>query len=233
MIRYGGGRAPHHRSSLRATVTARSWSSSMAAIGRRSTARSSAISPRGLNAHGIDVAIPSYDLCPDVSVGDIIGRCARRRANWRGSGGRWSSAAIPPAGISPPACWRPTGAALDPSLPQDLVTCGLRDLRPVRSGPLVGPRSTRRLKPRRRVGAGGKPAVLEAARARQPRCRGRRRRERRIFPAEPNHRRGLGRGRRRRRGSARFPAPTISPRSRRSPIPGRRWCRGCGSWPAR
>ena len=27
---------------------------------------------RGLNAHGIDVALPSYDLCPQVSVADII-----------------------------------------------------------------------------------------------------------------------------------------------------------------
>src|SRR5260370_22049071 len=26
----------------------------------------------GLNAHGIDGAIPSYDLCPNLSVGDII-----------------------------------------------------------------------------------------------------------------------------------------------------------------
>jgi arylformamidase len=28
---------------------------------------------RGLNAHGIGVAIPSYDLCPDVTVDQIIG----------------------------------------------------------------------------------------------------------------------------------------------------------------
>ena len=28
---------------------------------------------RGLNAHGIDVAIPSYDLCPHVTVDTIIG----------------------------------------------------------------------------------------------------------------------------------------------------------------
>jgi len=28
----------------------------------------------GLNAHGISVAVPSYDLCPDVSVDDIIGQ---------------------------------------------------------------------------------------------------------------------------------------------------------------
>lgn len=27
---------------------------------------------RGLNAHGISVAVPTYDLCPAVSVGDII-----------------------------------------------------------------------------------------------------------------------------------------------------------------
>jgi len=27
---------------------------------------------RGLNAHGLPVAIPSYDLCPDVTIADII-----------------------------------------------------------------------------------------------------------------------------------------------------------------
>jgi arylformamidase len=27
---------------------------------------------RGLNAHGIDVAVPSYDLCPQVTIGTII-----------------------------------------------------------------------------------------------------------------------------------------------------------------
>ena len=27
----------------------------------------------GLNAHGIDVAVPSYDLCPAVSIAEIIG----------------------------------------------------------------------------------------------------------------------------------------------------------------
>jgi arylformamidase len=29
---------------------------------------------RGLNAHGISVAVPTYDLCPQVSVADIIGQ---------------------------------------------------------------------------------------------------------------------------------------------------------------
>ena len=28
----------------------------------------------GLNAHGIDVAVPSYDLCPAVSIAEIIGQ---------------------------------------------------------------------------------------------------------------------------------------------------------------
>ncbi len=27
---------------------------------------------RGLNAHGISVAVPSYDLCPNVRIGDIV-----------------------------------------------------------------------------------------------------------------------------------------------------------------
>ena len=34
--------------------------------------RFSAICAGGLNAHGIDVAMPSYDLCPAVTVGEII-----------------------------------------------------------------------------------------------------------------------------------------------------------------
>src|SRR5579859_3471971 len=28
---------------------------------------------RGLNDHGVSVAIPSYDLCPDVTIDQIIG----------------------------------------------------------------------------------------------------------------------------------------------------------------
>ena len=31
----------------------------------------------GLNAHGVSVAVPSYDLCPDVTVGDIVGQMRR------------------------------------------------------------------------------------------------------------------------------------------------------------
>ena len=30
------------------------------------------IQARGLNAHGVTVAVPSYDLCPNVRIGDIV-----------------------------------------------------------------------------------------------------------------------------------------------------------------
>ena len=30
------------------------------------------IHARGLNAHGVSVAVPSYDLCPNVRIGDIV-----------------------------------------------------------------------------------------------------------------------------------------------------------------
>ena len=44
---------------------------------------------RGLNAHGIDVAVPSYDLCPQVSVDTIIQEMrAAVRVNWLGLAGR-------------------------------------------------------------------------------------------------------------------------------------------------
>ena len=31
----------------------------------------------GLNARGVHVALSGYDLCPQVSIGDIVRRCAR------------------------------------------------------------------------------------------------------------------------------------------------------------
>jgi arylformamidase len=91
----------------------------------------------GLNAHGVGVAIPSYDLCPQVSIDDIITQM------------RMAARALAPltrrlvvsghsAGGHLAACllatdWR----SVDPVLPQDLVKAayaisGLFDL-----GPLV------------------------------------------------------------------------------------------------
>ena len=87
--------------------------------------------------------------------------------------------------------------AYDASLPRDLVVAayaisGLFDL-----GPLVETSINKALRLDHATAQGREPAVLEAAVARQPRCGGRRKRKRGIFPAKPDHRRALGRGRRR------------------------------------
>ena len=90
----------------------------------------------GLNAHGIDVAIPSYDLCPTVAVADIIGQM-RNAVRELAKLGRPLVISGHSAGGHLAACmlateWR----RLDPSLPENLVPAayaisGLFDLRPL------------------------------------------------------------------------------------------------------
>jgi arylformamidase len=91
----------------------------------------------GLNAHGIGVAIPSYDLCPQVTVDNIIQQmrmAARELARLR----RSLVISGHSAGGHLAACMLATDwTAFDASLPADLVTAayaisGLFDL-----GPLV------------------------------------------------------------------------------------------------
>ncbi|MDB5619243.1 MAG: alpha/beta hydrolase [Tardiphaga sp.] len=91
----------------------------------------------GLNAHGVSVALPSYDLCPNVSVGDIIEQM-RSAVRELAKIGRRLVISGHSAGGHLAACmlateWR----ALDAALPSDLVVAvysisGLFDL-----GPLV------------------------------------------------------------------------------------------------
>ena len=117
----------------------------------------------GLNAHGIGVAIPSYDLCPAVSIADIIGEM---RAAWRELAklGRPLVVSGHSAGGHLAACMLATDwRALDASLPEDLVSAayaisGLFDLRP-----LVEHIHQHGVEARRRVGEGSKPLVLESA----------------------------------------------------------------------
>jgi arylformamidase len=91
---------------------------------------------RGLNAHGVSVAVPTYDLCPDVAVDDIIGQMqmASRELARLGCSLLLSGHS---AGGHLAACLLATDwQALDPSLPKQLVIAayaisGLFDLVPL------------------------------------------------------------------------------------------------------
>jgi arylformamidase len=91
----------------------------------------------GLNAHGVSVAIPSYDLCPNVSVDRIIGEM-REATRELARLGRSLVISGHSAGGHLAACMLATDwPAYDASLPKNLVTAayaisGLFDL-----GPLV------------------------------------------------------------------------------------------------
>ena len=91
----------------------------------------------GLNAHGIDVAVPSYDLCPHVSIDDIIEQM-RTAARELAKLGRPLVVSGHSAGGHLAACMLATDwRAFDGALPERLVTAayaisGLFDL-----GPLV------------------------------------------------------------------------------------------------
>jgi arylformamidase len=91
---------------------------------------------RGLNAHGITVAVPSYDLCPDVRVDDIIGQM-RAASGGLAKLGRTLVISGHSAGGHLAACLLATDwAALDASLPKNFVGAayaisGLFDLVPL------------------------------------------------------------------------------------------------------
>jgi arylformamidase len=91
----------------------------------------------GLNAHGVSVAIPTYDLCPDATVDQIIQQM-RRASRELARLGRRLVMSGHSAGGHLAACMLATDwPAFDASLPQDLVVAayaisGLFDL-----GPLV------------------------------------------------------------------------------------------------
>jgi arylformamidase len=92
---------------------------------------------RGLNAHGIDVALPGYDLCPEVTVEEII-KQMRMASRELARLGRPLVISGHSAGGHLAACMLATDwPAFDASLPADLVIAaytisGLFDL-----GPLV------------------------------------------------------------------------------------------------
>jgi arylformamidase len=91
---------------------------------------------RGLNAHGISVAVPTYDLCPGVTVGDIIGQM-RAASRELAKFGRPLVVSGHSAGGHLAACMLATDwPAYDASLPKNLVRAayaisGLFELEPL------------------------------------------------------------------------------------------------------
>ena len=91
---------------------------------------------RGLNAHGIGVAVPTYDLCPQVSVAEIIEQMRSAMRALAGLSGRLIISGHS-AGGHLAACMLATDwKAYDASLPSDLVRAaytisGLFDLEPL------------------------------------------------------------------------------------------------------
>lgn len=91
---------------------------------------------RGLNLRGVSVAVPSYDLCPAVTVGDIIGQM-RAAARELARLGRPLVVSGHSAGGHLAACLLATDwPGVSPELPADLVTSayaisGVFDLEPL------------------------------------------------------------------------------------------------------
>ena len=128
----------------------------------------------GLNAHGVSVAIPSYDLCPQVSIDDIIAQM-RMAARELARLGRRLVVSGHSAGGHLAACLMATDwRSVDPALPQNLVKAaytisGLFDL-----GPLVKTSINNALGLDEVLARHASPLFWPAAFARQSRRRGRR-----------------------------------------------------------
>ncbi len=81
---------------------------------------------RGANGHGIAVAVPGYDLCPAVTVGDIVNQIrACCRFLWQRFGKRLVVAGHSAGGHLAAAMVATDWPALDATLPADLVPAGL------------------------------------------------------------------------------------------------------------
>jgi arylformamidase len=81
---------------------------------------------RGANAHGIAVAVPGYDLCPAVTVSDIVNQIrACCRFLWQRFGKRLVVAGHSAGGHLAAAMVATNWPSLDATLPADLVPAGL------------------------------------------------------------------------------------------------------------
>lgn len=80
----------------------------------------------GANDHGLTVAVPSYDLCPAVTVADIVAQIRQCCAFlWHRLGRRLVVYGHSAGGHLTAAMLQTDWPALDPALPDDLVPAGL------------------------------------------------------------------------------------------------------------
>ncbi|MCB1491949.1 MAG: alpha/beta hydrolase [Rhodobiaceae bacterium] len=81
---------------------------------------------RGLTGNGVAVALPTYDLCPAVSMAEIVDE-VRRACVWlyRRLGRRFAVGGHSAGGHLTAAMLATDWAAIDPALPQDLVRHGM------------------------------------------------------------------------------------------------------------
>ncbi len=79
----------------------------------------------GLNAHGINVALPGYNLCPQVGIADIIDEMRRALLHlWRRHGKRMLVFGHSAGGHLTAAMMATDWPALDAKTPRDLVPAG-------------------------------------------------------------------------------------------------------------
>ncbi len=151
---------------------------------------------RGLNMHGVTVALAGYDLCPEVGIGEIVEQIERAclflwdRFRKRilvfghSAGGHLAAAMLA-------TDWRTRGAPED-LVPSAMAISGLFDLAPMIATSMNADFKLDEAEARRAVAA----RLAAAGRARV-RCGGRGCGVERIPAPEPHHRRSLGRCRRR------------------------------------
>ncbi len=139
---------------------------------------------RGLNARGIGVAVAGYNLCPTVTISDIIEEMRHACLFlWQRTGQRLLVYGHSAGGHLAAAMVATDWHTLYPKMPADFIPAGYCDLRPVRSDAAAPGRIGKRHWARRRRSPPGIADPLAGARG--PHVRRRRRRGRIVGVSAP------------------------------------------------
>ena len=148
----------------------------------------------GANARGFSVAVPSYTLCPEATVAEIIDEMRLLTGFLAKRGHAAILASGHSAGGHLAACLLATDwPAIDPALPAALVPgalaiSGVFDLRP-----LLETSNNDALRLDAAAAASVSPILWDVPRGPRPAYRGRRRGKPRVHPPEQGHGRRMGR----------------------------------------